>query len=52
MGEALLTTARRRITISVALYCGEVAQLGERRVRNAKVVGSNPIFSTITGHQF
>ncbi len=25
---------------------GEVAQLGERRVRNAKVVGSSPIFST------
>lgn len=25
---------------------GEVAQLGERRVRNAEVVGSNPIFST------
>ncbi len=26
---------------------GAVAQLGERRVRNAKVVGSNPIGSTI-----
>ncbi len=25
--------------------CGDVAQLGERRVRNAKVVGSNPIVS-------
>ena len=25
---------------------GAVAQLGERRVRNAKVVGSNPIGST------
>ena len=26
--------------------CGAVAQLGERRVRNAKVVGSTPIGST------
>ena len=25
---------------------GDVAQLGERGVRNAKVVGSNPIVST------
>ena len=27
---------------------GAVAQLGERRVRNAKVGGSNPLGSTIT----
>lgn len=27
---------------------GPVAQLGERRVRNAEVMGSNPTISTIT----
>ncbi len=43
---APLTITRRPIIINAALYYGEVAQLGERRVRNAKVVGSNPIFST------
>lgn len=41
-----MTAIRRSIIMSIALYRGEVAQLGERRVRNAKVVGSNPIFST------
>jgi hypothetical protein len=30
----------------MACTFGEVAQLGERRVRNAEVVGSIPIFST------
>ena len=29
---------------------GDVAQLGERRVRNAKVVGSNPIVSIYVSH--
>ena len=29
-----------------AIACGDVAQLGERSVRNAEVVGSNPIIST------
>ena len=28
-------------------WCGAVAQLGERRVRNAKVRGSTPLGSTI-----
>jgi hypothetical protein len=27
--------------------CGDVAQLGERRVRIAEVTGSNPVISTI-----
>ena len=27
---------------------GDVAQLGERRVRNAEVTGSNPVISTIS----
>ncbi len=43
---APLTIRGQPIIISAALCYGEVAQLGERRVRNAKVVGSNPIFST------
>ena len=30
-----------------ASFCGAVAQLGERRVRNAKVGGSIPLGSTI-----
>ena len=29
-------------------FFGAVAQLGERSVRNAEVVGSNPMRSTIT----
>ena len=28
------------------LYCGDVAQLGERGVRNAEVRGSSPLIST------
>ena len=34
---------------SLISYCddlGDVAQLGERRVRNAKVVGSSPVASS------
>ena len=31
---------------NIQLKIGAVAQLGERRVRNAKVVGSTPIGST------
>ena len=31
----------------IEIECGPVAQLGERRVRNAKVVGSIPIGSTM-----
>ena len=34
-----------------ALICGAVAQLGERRVRNAKVEGSIPFRSTIQPSQ-
>ncbi len=37
--------------VRVWLLNGAVAQLGERRVRNAKVVGSNPIRSTTKTQQ-
>ena len=37
---------KRRSLIMCALKRGAVAQLGERRVRNAEVVGSTPICST------
>lgn len=30
-----------------ARVCGDIAQLGEHRVRNAGVTGSNPAISTI-----
>ena len=36
--------ARRYI---ISFYCGGVAQLGERYVRNVQVRGSNPLISTI-----
>ena len=32
---------------STSSRCGDVAQLGERYVRNVQVVGSNPIISTM-----
>ena len=33
--------------MDVPVQLGDVAQLGERRVRNAKVEGSNPFVSTV-----
>ena len=45
--------------LRLAFHCGEVAQLGEHRLRKAGVEGSNPFFSTtisrgylITGSPF
>ena len=45
--------------LRLAFHCGEVAQLGEHRLRKAGVEGSNPFFSTtisrgylITGNPF
>ncbi len=37
-----------------AILCelGGVAQLGERCVRNAEVMGSNPTISTMNGYLF
>ena len=35
-----------RITMTYVIFPGDVAQLGERSVRNAEVVGSTPIAST------
>ena len=32
--------------LRLAFHCGEVAQLGEHRLRKAGVEGSNPFFST------
>jgi hypothetical protein len=32
--------------IKSRLYCGDVAQLGERGVRNAEARGSSPLIST------
>ncbi len=32
---------------TILTFCGGVAQLGERGVRNAEVRGSNPLISTI-----
>lgn len=34
--------------MSLSVFCGDVAQLGEHHVRNVGVVGSNPIISTTT----
>lgn len=38
-------------TPTAATHRGDVAQLGERRVRNAEVAGSSPAVSTITALQ-
>ena len=41
--ESIIPPSEQKV---VCELCGDVAQLGERGVRNAKVVGSNPIVST------
>ena len=46
-GRATCLCDNRSVTIR-PLACGAVAQLGERRVRNAKVEGSIPFRSTNT----
>ena len=44
-----MAIASRNLLFYNFLACGELAQLGERMVRNHEVVGSIPIFSTKTG---
>ena len=34
--------------VTKVCFCGDVAQLGERGVRNAEARGSSPLISTIT----
>ena len=37
----------KQYKIQQVLLCGDVAQMGERCVRNAQVEGSNPFISTM-----
>jgi hypothetical protein len=48
--ELKLSATTRHQPARRLVMCGRVAQLGERGVRNAEVVGSNPFASTKRPH--